>query len=296
MLVSRVSRVVETALALPAPPLRALVDSYQGSLLEGFAPGTHSALPTASIALVISLGAPLRIACREEGDDYRRFPAVIAGLRTKPAAIAHDGSAHDLSVALTPDGARLLGVNAAALGGRMVELSEILGRRADALSDQLHAAKDWRSRFTVLDRFLLDRLERLKAPETALSLAWRRLLASGGAVPVARLASEVGYGRRHLHQRFTAEYGVTPKHVARLARFQRSVRRIRAAEHRRRRSPSAASETLAAVAAEVGYFDQSHMAREWREMAGRPPSEWVAAEELPFVQDERANGDAVSEP
>jgi AraC-like DNA-binding protein len=41
---------------------------------------------------------------------------------------------------------------------------------------------------------------------------------------------------------------------------------------------------LAEVAAACGYFDQAHMSREWRQLAGCSPTTWMA-EELPSVQD-----------
>lgn len=41
---------------------------------------------------------------------------------------------------------------------------------------------------------------------------------------------------------------------------------------------------LADLAARCGYYDQTHLTREWRELAGCPPTVWLA-EELPYVQD-----------
>jgi hypothetical protein len=48
---------------------------------------------------------------------------------------------------------------------------------------------------------------------------------------------------------------------------------------------------LAGVAVRSGYYDQAHLTREWREIAGCTPTTWMA-EELPFVQDDAARAGA----
>ena len=61
-----------------------------------------------------------------------------------------------------------------------------------------------------------------------------------------------------------------------MARFDRSRRILRADPGRR----------LADVAAECGFYDQAHLARDWRDLAGVPPSRWLEDEVFPFVQDD----------
>jgi len=50
---------------------------------------------------------------------------------------------------------------------------------------------------------------------------------------------------------------------------------------------------LAEVAARAGFYDQAHLHREWRELAGCTPSRWLS-EELPSVHDSGAEGGAFS--
>jgi len=104
--------------------------------------------------------------------------------------------------------------------------------------------------------------------------AWRMIFATGGRVPVATVAADVGWSRRHLAERFGALTGLTPKQAARIARFE-ATRRFLVRPHR---------PPLADIAARCGYADQAHLAREWRAMAGCSIGTWLR-EELPFVQD-----------
>ena len=170
---------------------------------------------------------------------------------------------------------------AAALAATVVDVEELWGALAVELVDRVRAATTWEDRFAVLD----DVLARVAAsaderalPSPELAEAWRLLTTRSGR-PVARVAREVGWSRRHLSQRFVSEFGVGPKQLDRIVRFERAVVRLKAP-----RRPS-----LATVAAECGYADQAHMARDWRELAGCSPSEWLAAEVLPFVRDDEAS-------
>ena len=151
----------------------------------------------------------------------------------------------------------------------------MLGSTAVELSDRLAAARSWDARFDVLDEVLL-RAANLDSPEPPPEVvqAWRRLVATGGAVEIGELAADVGWSRRHLSERFREEVGLPPKVAARVLRFERA-RNLLSLPTR----PS-----LAAVAVACGYYDQAHFNREFAQITGWTPTRWMA-EELPSVQD-----------
>jgi AraC-like DNA-binding protein len=262
---------MDTAKAAPAPALRRFVHQYTGYRYAGFPPGTHLGLPSPYLTLVISLSSPTLVTL-----DPRRaaagFSALASGLHTGPAHIEHDGSQFGVQLDLTPAGARaLLGVPAAAIARTVVALDDLAGPAAAELTGRMHEAPSWGARFAVLDEVLSRRAGlRAEAPELAGDL-WRRVIGSGGTVRVADLARESGWSRRYVAARFAAEFGASPKDVARIARFDRSRKMLQ-----RRDRP-----VIAEVAAACGFYDQPHLAREWRALAGVSPSAWLASEDLP---------------
>jgi AraC-like DNA-binding protein len=264
----------------PGEALAPHVGRCLGYRLAGFEPGTHGGLPSEYLTMVIGLGEATHVDELPDGSAGTSFDALVGGLHTRPAVIRHDGSQHGIQLGLTPAGARaLLGMPAAELRSSVVELGDIAPELA-TLSDQLTELDGWQRRFAVLDELLTRRLSRVAGrrgpPPVSLRYAWDRITSSGGRLRIGELAAEIGWSRRHLTARFRAEFGLTPKEAARVARFQRS--RL-ALEH-----PSRLG--LADVAARCGYADQAHLAREWAELAGCPPSVWRVREDLPFVQDE----------
>jgi AraC-like DNA-binding protein len=272
--------------------LQGLVAEYAAIRFEGFGPGTHLGLPSRHLTVAISLSAPLTVAVPGGSTAPREFTALVAGLHTRPATIEHAGSQISVSFELTPLGARrLLGLPAAELAGAVVELHDVLGNDGRELVDRLAAAADWRACFAVLDDVLCRRARGTCVDQGPMERAWYRIVESGGKLRVGDLARETGYSRRHLTTRFVGEYGLTPKQALRVIRFERSWQVLRHRERRQRMSPHPKRRSLAEVAVGCGYYDQAHLARDWNDLAGCPPSAWLASEELPFVQD-AADGNA----
>jgi AraC-like DNA-binding protein len=270
-----VGRVIaHSVTAAPAPALRSLVAGYTGYHYEGFAPGVLRGLPGPHLTLVLPLDGPLRVTTPGGTAPVARSTAV-GGLHARPALIHHDGTQIGVQLALAPLGARaLLGLPAAALAGTIVGLDELLGPLAGELIGRLHDTPDWGRRFALIDAALLTAAarherDRRRAPDEVVH-AWRRLRAGGGNIGVAEVAGEVGWSRRHLSERFRDELGLPPKVFARVLRFERAQRQLRRPDR----------PALAVIAAEAGYYDQAHLTREFKELAGCPPGRWLVEEEL----------------
>ncbi len=278
----------EHAMALPARWLAPLVRRYVGYHYRGLQPGSHRGLPSAELTVVLSLGAPTRVAgIPDPCTPPAEFAALVGGLHTTPAVISYDDELYGVQLDVTPRGARsLFGVPAAELARTVVGLEDLIGSEAGELLERTHSASGWDRCFEILDEALSRQVDRLAPATDALERAWDLIEASGGAARVASVAGAVGWSRRQLHERFVREYGVTAKDLARVVRFDRSQRLLR-------RRPAM---TLSGAAATCGYYDQAHMARDWNQLAGCPPSRWLADEELPFVQDADLEAAAYSTP
>jgi transcriptional regulator GlxA family with amidase domain len=121
-------------------------------------------------------------------------------------------------------------------------------------------------RFRLLEAALLDRLRRARPGHRAVRVAMGTLHSGGNEVRVADLAALVGLSRRRFIQVFETEVGVTPKLYARLQRFHRVKYSI---------ATLGAPSSWAALALDCGYFDQSHMIRDFVEFSGMSPTGYL---------------------
>ncbi len=273
----------EHAAQRPGEALRPYVAWCTGYRQAGVEPAAHRGLPSPWLTMIVTLDEPLVIARHPDP----RQPAsahdfLLGGLHTAPALVTHDGAQSGIQLAITPLGARaLLGMPAAELASVDVEAAEVLGRLATEVRERVTAAPDWAGRFCVLEEFLEGRVraagEAGVVPRPEVSYAWDRLRRTRGAVSVADLAAETGWSARHLGKQFRAETGLSPKAGARVIRFDRARRRLL------RRQAEDGRVVLAELAAECGYYDQAHLARDFRDLAGCPPSV-LLAEEVRNVQ------------
>ena len=255
----------------PAPGVRPWVATYTGYRMEAGPPGVHHGVPSPHLTFLVCLDGAIEMI----GDPPRRFTGLVGGLHDAPALIAQGEAQTGIQLRLTWRGARaLLGVRAGDLAADVVDLGALLGRRTAPLLDRLAHTPTWPERFAVLDAELaalaaLGPGDRGVRPEVG--YAWDRLDASGGNLRIAELAAEVGWSRRHLAENFRIETGLAPKTAARVMRFERACDRLR----------GPARPALAEVAADSGYVDQSHLARDFRDLAGQTATSWLAERPTP---------------
>ncbi|MDH6566887.1 AraC-like DNA-binding protein [Streptomyces sp. SAI-117] len=196
-----------------------------------------------------------------------RTALLVSGPRVR--ATYHEGK-RDVScveVRLAPGTTRpLLGVPAIDLVGRIVPLEALPSPAARRLAREL-ACLEPEEVAARLTEVLPDRLptaaegaraELLRAAVAALSVRSGR--APGHVRDVAR---ELAVSERQLRNLFSEGVGLSPKHYARIDRVRAVLSR-------------ATGLAPAELAAETGYYDQSHMTSDFRTLMGVPPRSYFS--------------------
>lgn len=255
----------EVARRAASPALSGLVaGSLQGYVERAPHPVERREFSGPRAVLIFELGPPLAVFDRAGGGAATRFArGFVGGLDDVFTATRHEGFQEGVQVDLTPLGARrVFGVPMSELTRRVVPFDALVGPRHRDLAERLAALPSWAARFDMVEAFLLERAGGT-APDAIIAHAVSAITRAGGLVDVRALCDHLGYSQRHVIARFRDQVGVPPKLFARLVRFDRLVRRVRG-------GPGA---PWADLAAELGYCDQSHLARDVRAFMDVTPSE-----------------------
>lgn len=252
-----------TVYRLPAPALRPYAIRYTGYRERERHFGVHLQAASSQVPLILNLGPPFWI----DGPlvSGARRGSFVAGLHDAPTLVGAEGPQHCLQIDLTPLGAwRLLGLPMHQIVNQTIELSDILGERAAGLLlERLAGTPSWEARFAAIDALLLTRLASAPDVPPALVAAWERL--HSGNVAIGELARELGWSNKHLIAQFREHFGLPPKALARILRFERAASLLR----------QAGNACLATIAQEAGYYDQAHLHRDVRQFAGLTPGAFL---------------------
>lgn len=237
-------------------------------MARGSLPGRwrNMILPDGTIELIINLGDPQYLCARDERESATIFrQSWISGERTSPIVIDEAGSVHLIGARLRPGGAwPFLGMPLREFTDQVIELEAVLGREVVRLRERIGAAANDDVRFDLLEAWLVARSLHRSAPTRAVSHALA-VIRRGEAVPITKIAADVGISHKHLLREFDRCVGLRPKVFARLSAFQRVIQRV---GHR-------ANVDWSDVAALCGYCDQAHLIREFRSFSGLTPMTYL---------------------
>ncbi|MFD0345384.1 helix-turn-helix domain-containing protein [Kitasatospora aburaviensis] len=148
------------------------------------------------------------------------------------------------------------------MADRVVDAEELWGAAGRRLAEEVRCAAGTAAQRAVLESHLTGLLAAGRAPAPAVDAAVRLLYHRPAELPTGRLAAHLDVSPRLLQRHFPAVVGAGPKEFQRIARFQRLTRSLLLAGR---------TDYLPA-ALDAGYFDQSHVIREYRRIGGDRPS------------------------
>lgn len=216
------------------------------------------------VPVIFSFADPFRIAFDRLPDPDDRIGSFVSGLHPGHVDIAYGGPVSCVQIDFTPIGARLFFKRPMTeFASRLVPLGDVEDRGLSELAAKLGDAATHSERLRIAVAFLEQRLLGETIDPKAAFL-WSAIQSSRGTVRIDHLTDDLGWSRKRLSSHARDAFGMTPKRLARVARFQHATQLARIA-------PRA---DWAGIAAACGFSDQAHLVRDFNAFAGETPERW----------------------
>lgn len=196
---------------------------------------------------------------------------MIAGQISRRILIAPTGKTDLFGIRFHPAGALpLIGGPIHELNDLIIDAALVLGKDEALLFEMLSEHADLNTRARIFDLYFQKRLSDKTDGSHTAGQAAGLILDSNGLISVTDIAATLNLSERTIERLFREYVGISPKLFSRIARFQSFLRSVE-------NSPQSG---LLDLAIEAGYYDQSHMIREFRSFTRRSPTEFFGRENV----------------
>ena len=217
-------------------------------------------VPSHNRFLCFYLADELRV--RKQGGDFLpRARSVIIGPQLTPVTLDLGQQHQSVIVNLKPAGLfRLLGIPMVELVERDYDARLVLGREIDELLECLHEGRTPARRNDIVQHYLLGKRARLR-PGLPFDSAMLHQVRASGNLPIEQVAARACLSVRQFERLSYERLGLAPKTYGRLVRFS----------HAYKCKESAPRASWTEIAHRCGYFDQTHLIRDFHSFAGHAP-------------------------
>lgn len=217
----------------------------------------HAGLPKPYVELVVSLSGIHWWRAGSGAAEHRYDEAWVTPLQRGPRYARAEGQRRLIGARLQPWSATaLFGVLPPGDGRPPPPLASLIGADSAQLRNRLLAAGDDEARFAAFADWLRQRLAPIHEQASYPAIGT-------DVVSVAQLAASFAATPRSLRRRFARDVGLSPKQWLKLRRLDGLLRAAALGER---------TESLAEMALEHGFADQSHLARDVAHLAGTTPA------------------------
>lgn len=219
----------------------------------------HRIVPDGCMSLVLNFGAPAE-QLLEAGVARPQPRTLVIGEMRRPIALQSRGRVDLVGVRFWPGALRaFLAEPVSGLVDRVTGDAPLGTALARRISRTVHDAEP-ADRLRLLQAALASELQTQSLTDDVVVTAVRALVHRQGRVRIDGLAEELGVSRRFLERRFVERVGIPPKSLANVLRFRRALSQI-----------EARPDGWAEVSADCGYYDQSHLIRDFKRFTGFTP-------------------------
>lgn len=249
----------------PSPILSAFVDYYYYS--KGTFNGEErTILPDGRVDLVFILSAGVK-AKNSGNTELVANGGMLQARKKEVFSVIYDGRLELLGIRFSPKGClALLGLPMAELPEQPVSLADIFNTEAKELEESLFGIHDPEKKISFIERWLV---RQYKKNDLYHQWEWDwidKLMRTSGTVSLQSLLQKSDANYKRIQRFFRDHLGISPKYFARILRMEAIHQDLRMHEK---------EIDWMYIVVKYGFYDQSHLVREFESMTGYSPNQFV---------------------
>jgi hypothetical protein len=216
------------------------------------------------------------------GDDIKRYTsenefilqprAMVLGQTTEPFYIEPTGYVNTFAVRFYPYGfANFVIYPLKNLANKETPTALLFGEKpAKELAQKIVLAKDTSARITIIESFLLDKLNDQATMDNIVKTTIDAIFSTKGGAAINTILQDDLSKRRQLERKFLTQIGISPKQLGKVIRLQTALKMLLNQE----------AESLTQIAYESQYYDQTHFIKDFKEFTGTTPKDFSGDDSL----------------
>ncbi|MCD7811664.1 MAG: helix-turn-helix domain-containing protein [Ruminococcus sp.] len=204
--------------------------------------------------------------CCDSSNPY----AEICGTVLTPENVLLNSNTYYFGVRFLPGYNPVLGSN--------VMMSELINRRVPfevlindrRMAEGILGTTDFRRQISIFMKSYMSIYNRVCPAENRSLLVLHSLnllIRSSGSISMEQIADDTGYTMRYINKCFHNATGLSPKQFSKIVRFQTAVSALNEPLGR----------SLTEIADDLGYFDQAHFIRDFKQFTGLTPKKYQSS-------------------
>lgn len=246
--------------------------------VDSIDPFVHRALPDNCAELIFYCKGKLSISSLE-GEEGNTFTSGVFGQAQKFRQFRTNSNFTLFGVYLYPYAFKLLfNLPAHHVCNAMIDSETLFGIEGKVLEEQIMLADGNDKRVQLISKMFLDRIEQVRTDDNAFVRHLKSTIDNNSLHSISSFVHECNLSRRQVERKFQDFSGFSPKDFFNIIRFKNVLSHI-----------DQTDTSLAQIAIDTGYYDQSHFTNDFRKFSGYTPREFV--KNYPEAVDMRATRD-----
>lgn len=203
---------------------------------------------------------------KSSGEEYYQPRSFVSGISSQFSDVMVRDQAGVIAVTFHPFGAyHFFDFPLSEIEEQAVSLDCICRKELNSIEEQLSEASSTEGRIVLIEKFLKSRLKERKSNDVLLIRGAVNIInKSRGRINSLELSKKLYVEPKNLERKFSSLIGKMPKQFIKIVRCNNVMNSL----------ISGSYENLTRLAYENGYFDQSHMIKDFKSFSGCTPGEF----------------------